>query len=330
MFAIVLAGAGGPEVLVAKDVPDPVMSLDDVTIRVRATAINRADLMQRDGNYPPPPDAPKDILGLEYSGEVTAVGARVRNVTVGDRVFGLAGGGTYAENLCVPAETVVKMPAGLSFEDAAALPEATITAYDAIVSQGLLAAGESLLISAVGSGVGTAAVQIAKAIGARSIGTSRTADKLARAKELGLDVGICVQNATFSDAVLDATEGRGADVILELVGGPYLAEDLRAVAAKGRIVLVGLTGGSKGELDFGLILRKRLKLTGTVLRARPPAEKIAAMKMFERHLVPLIARGQLRAIIHETHSLRDENAVRTAHANMAKNGGIGKYVLTVD
>jgi putative PIG3 family NAD(P)H quinone oxidoreductase len=326
MRAIVLDGYGGPEVLKWKEVPDPQPTADEVVVRVQATAVNRADLIQRAGGYPAPEDAPRDILGLEFSGEVAELGKRARGFSVGDRVFGLAGGGTYAEKVAVHAETLVKMPDGLSFEDAAALPEATITAYDAMVAQAGLAAGEWLLISAVGSGVGTAAVQIAKAIGARTIGTSRTEDKLERAKALGLDVGIHAKTVSFADAVMKAT-GRGADVVLELVGGAYMAENLVATSPRGRIVLVGLTGGANAELNLALVLRKRLHVMGTVLRARPLAEKIAAAKLFERHLVPLIAKGAVRAVVHEVLPLVD---ARAAHERVGANEGFGKFVLRVD
>lgn len=322
--AIVLDGFGGPEVLKLKEVPDPVIGPDEVEITVRATAVNRADLIQRMGAYPAPPDVPADIPGLELAGDVSAVGARVRRFAVGDRVFGLVGGGAYAEKVRAHAETFVKIPDGLSYTDAASLPESTITAYDAMITQGGLAAGEWALISAVASGVGTAAVQIARAIGARTIGTSRTREKLAAAVALGLDVGLAVKDCVFADAVREATNGHGADVILELVGGAYVAEDLQAAAQQGRIILVGLTGGAQGDLNLGVILRKRITLRGTVLRARPLAEKIAAAQLLERNIVPLIQRGQIKPCVHAVLPLRD---VAEAHTRVAANEGVGKFVL---
>lgn len=326
MKAIVLNGFGGPEVLELKEVPDPVIGPDEVEITVRATAVNRADLIQRMGAYPAPADVPADIPGLELAGVVSAVGERVRNLVVGDRVFGLVGGGAYAEKVRAHSETMVKIPDGLSFTDAAALPEATITAYDAMVTQGNLAAGEWVLISAVASGVGTAAVQIARAIGARSVGTSRTADKLAQAKALGLDVGLTVTGGTFADEVQKTTKGHGADVILELVGGAYVAEDLQAAALRGRIVLVGLTGGAQGELNLGVLLRKRISITGTVLRSRPLAGKIAAAQLLEKNIVPLIERGLIKPCVHAVLPLA---SVAQAHTRVAANEGVGKFVLQV-
>ncbi len=324
--AIVLDGFGGPEVLKLLDVPDPIIGPDDVEITVRATAVNRADLIQRMGAYPAPPDAPPDIPGLELAGDVSAIGARVRNLAVGDRVFGLVGGGAYAEKVRAHAETFVKMPDELSYTDAASLPEGTITAYDAMIVQGGLAAGDWVLISAVASGVGTAAVQIARAIGARTIGTSRTAAKLAPAIALGLDVGLTVKDGVFADAVRDATKGHGADVILELVGGAYVAEDLQAAAQCGRIILVGLTGGAQGDVNLGVLLRKRITLKGTVMRARPLAEKIAAAHILSHHIVPLITRGLIKPCVHAILPLRD---VGEAHTRVAANEGVGKFVLEV-
>jgi len=326
MRAIVIDQPGGPEVLVLREVPTPVPVRGEVRVRVRATAVNRADLLQRIGQYPAPADSPADIPGLEYAGEIDAVGEGVSDLKVGDRVFGLAGGGTYAEQLVVHARTVAKMPEGLSFTEAAAIPEAFITAWDAMVTQGGLIAGETVLISAVGSGVGTAAVQLARAIGARSVGTARTATKLARAHALGLDDGVVAENGRFSAGVLQATSGRGVDVILELVGGAYLAEDLACSAPQARIVLVGLLAGRGVELDLGVVLRKRLRIQGTVLRSRPLEEKIAATQAFARSVVPLVARKVVHPVIDRVMPLADAGE---AHRHMATNEGFGKLVLEV-
>jgi NADPH:quinone reductase-like Zn-dependent oxidoreductase len=252
------------------------------------------------------------------------VGAGVSDLKVGDRVFGLCGGGAYAEQLVVHARTAVKMPARLSFTEAAAVPEAFITAWDAMVTQAGLGAGETVLIHAAGSGVGTAAVQIARAIGARAVGTARSAAKLERARALGLETMVPVQNGKFAAAVMEATGG--VDVVLELVGGPYLAEDLLCVAPRGRIVLVGLLAGARAELDLGLILRRRLRLWGTVLRARPLEEKIAATQAFARHLLPLFERGALAPIIDRVLPLA---RAAEAHAHVASNEGFGKVVLEI-
>jgi NADPH:quinone reductase len=321
MKAIVISRFGGPEVLELRELASPEPGRGEVRVRIAATAVNRADLLQRMGNYPAPADAPADIPGLEFAGEVDAVGPGVSDLATGDRVFGLAGGGTYAEQIVVPARTAVKMPARMAFSDAAAIPEAFITAWDAVVTQAGLQGGETLLIHAVGSGVGTAAVQIAKALGVRSIGTARSAEKLDRARALGLDVGLAVADGRFAREVAAA----GApDVILELVGGPYLAEDLQCAALRGRIVLVGLLAGARAELDLGLVLRRRLRIMGTVLRARPLEEKIAAVQILARHLVPLLERGLLQPVIDRVLPLA---AAAEAHARMASNQGFGKIVL---
>ena len=320
MKAIVISRFGGPEVLELREVPEPEPAPGEARVRVRATAINRADLLQRAGHYPPPPDAPQDIPGLEFAGEVDAVGRGVE-LAIGTRVFGLASGGTYAEKVVVHARTLAPMPAGMSFADAAAVPEAFITAYDAMVVQGRLAAGETVLVHAVGSGVGTAAVQIARAIGARSVGTSRTADKLEKAKPLGMHVGIVV----LADGKFAAALPSPPDVILELVGGAYLVEDVRCAASRGRIILVGMMGGPRADLDWPIVMHKRLEIRGTMLRARPLEEKIVAGQLLARNLVPLFAAGALRAVVDRVLPLAEAAA---AHASMQANEGFGKIVLT--
>ncbi len=325
MRAIAITKPGGPDVLslVERDTPQP--SRGEVRVRVRATAINRADLLQRMGAYPAPADAPPDIPGLELAGEVEALGPGVERLAVGDRVFGLVGGGAYAEQVVTHERALAKIPEGMSFEDAAAVPEAFITAHDAIVGQAGLTAGETLLIHAVGSGVGTAAVQLGRALGVFTIGTARTPDKLERAKALGLDAGVVAEGNRFADAVR-AVDPAGAHVVLELVGGGYLDEDLRCTRGLGRIVLVGLMAGVRSEVDLGLILRKRLRIMGTVLRARPLEEKLAVMRTFEDQVVPLLARGKLRPVIDVVLPL-DQAA--QAHARMASNVGFGKIILRV-
>lgn len=327
MRAIVVEQPGGPEMLVVRDVPTPEPGRGEVRVRVRATAVNRADLLQRMGLYPAPADAPQQIPGLEYAGEIDALGPGVIGWNVGDRVFGLVGGGAYAEQLLTHAETVARIPPGLSFTDAAAIPEAFITAWDAMVAQAGLGAGETVLVNAVGSGVGTAAVQIARALSARALGTARTASKLARAGKLGMDRGFAVENGKFADDVLRATEGRGVDVVLELVGGPYLAEDLLCAAPRARIVLVGMMGGTRAELDQRIVMSKRLTILGTQLRNRPLGEKIAVGQTFARHVVPLVAAGALVPIVDQVLPLAEAGA---AHTAMAANDGFGKIVLTID
>jgi NADPH:quinone reductase-like Zn-dependent oxidoreductase len=240
-------------------------------------------------------------------------------------VFGLVGGGGYAEAIVSHERALARIPDGMSFEDAAAVVEAFVTAHDAIVTQAQLRSGEPLLVHAVGSGVGTAAAQLGRALGAFVIGTARTQDKLDRARALGMDVGIAVEGGRFADAVR-AAHPAGAAVVLELVGGAYVAEDLRCVQTLGRIALVGLMAGAKTELDLGLVLRKRVRILGTVLRARPLEEKIAAMRAFETQVVPLLARGVVKPVVDCVMPLAD---AAKAHERMASNAGFGKIVLRV-
>lgn len=326
MRAIVIAKPGGPEVLELRDVPTPEPSRGEVRVRIHATAVNRADLLQRMGVYPAPAGSPADIPGLELAGEVDAVGADVTSLAVGDRVFGIVGGGAYAEYLTVHARALSRMPDGMSFTDGAAVPEAFLTAWDAMVTQGRLSAGETVLVHAAGSGVGTAAIQIAKAIGARSIGTARTADKLERAKPLGLDVGIVADGAKFAAAVLEQTGGRGVDVVVELVGGAYVPQDLACLALQGRVVVVGMMAGNQVDFDLGVLMRKRAEVRGTMLRSRPLEEKIFAARALERHLVPLFARGALVPIVDRVLPLAQAGE---AHRIMQGNTTFGKVVLEV-
>jgi NADPH2:quinone reductase len=323
MKAIAITKPGGPDVLALVDRPLPEPSRGEVRVRIRATAINRADLLQRMGAYPAPPDAPQDIPGLEFAGEVDALGPGVERLALGDRVFGLVGGGGYAEAVVAHERTVAKIPDGLSFEHAAAVPEAFITAHDAIVGQAGLRGGETLLVHAVGSGVGTAAVQLGRALGVFVIGTARTADKLERARPLGMAAGVLAEGGKFADAVRKHGE---PGVVLELIGGAYVDEDIRAVQVLGRIVLVGLLAGARTEIDLSGILRKRIRVLGTVLRARPLEEKIAVMRSFEAHVVPLLQRGLIAPVID---TVMDLDAAAAAHQRMASNVGFGKIVLRV-
>jgi len=326
MRAIIVSQPGGPEVLVVADRPDPVPSRGEVRVRVHAAGVNRADVLQRMGLYPPPPDAPTDIPGLEYSGVVDALGDGVTELAVGDRVFGLAPGGTYAELLTVHSRALARMPAAMSFVEAAAVPEAFITAYDAMVSQGGLASGDHLLVHAAGSGVGTAALQIGRALGAIVHGTLRTAGKLDRATKLGLEHGVVVKDGVFAKEVLAATGRAGVDVVLELVGGAYVAEDLRCIAKGGRIVVVGLLAGPQTELDLPTLLHRRATIRGTVLRARPLEERIGVMRTFEKRLVPLFESGALAPVVDRVLPLAQAG---DAHTYMSKNEGFGKVILEV-
>ncbi len=326
MHAIVISKPGGPEVLQYTEVADVAPQRGEIRVRVRATAVNRADLVQREGKYPAPAGVPANIPGLEYAGDVDAVGDTVTGLQVGDKVFGLVGGGSYAEYLIVHARATSKMPDHLSYEEAAAFPEAFITAYDAMVSQCRLSAGETVLISAAASGVGTAAIQIALAIGARPIGTTRTAVKADRLKQFGLKDVIVNSDTIFAEDVLKLTNGIGVDVALELVGGEYITEDMQCVAPRGRIVLVGLLAGASCKLNLGQLLSKRLELRGTSLRARPLEEKIVIAQTFSRCLVPLIEERKLKAVIDKTFALKDAAA---AHEFLGQNESFGKVVLAV-
>jgi putative PIG3 family NAD(P)H quinone oxidoreductase len=326
MRAIVIRQPGGPEVLELRDVPDPTPSRGEVAVRVAATAVNRADILQRLGKYPAPPGSPPDIPGLEVAGEVEALGEDVTERAVGDRVFGLVGGGAYAEKVVVHARAVARIPEGMSFTDAAAVPEAFVTAWDALVTQGRLAPGETALVHAVGSGVGTAALQIAKAVGARVVGTARTPEKIDRAKKLGLGEGVVVEPGKFAQAVLALTRGRGVDVVLELVGGPYVAEDLACLAPRGRVVVAGTMGGASVPLDLGILMHKRAEIRGTVLRSRPLEEKILAARALEEQVVPLFEQGALRPVVDRVLPLGE---AAEAHRLVASNTTFGKVILQV-
>lgn len=327
MKAIVIREPGDEDVLELREVADPPMGRDDVRVAVKFAGCNRADLLQRAGHYPPPPGAPKDIPGLEYAGEVVEIGANVRSLEIGARVHGIVSGGAYAEGLAVHARETVRIPDGVAFETAAAIPEAFVTAYDALAVRGRVRPGERVLVHAAGSGVGTAVIQLAKAMGCVVVGTSRTASKLERARELGLDVGIVTtKEALFSGEVLDATNGEGVDVVVDLVGGALFEETLRACAPRARIVCVGLTAGARSSLDLGLLLRKRLEIIGTVLRSRPLEEKIAAAKLLASPIDEWLTRGLVRPIVDEVFPLASAS---DAHRLLATDSTFGKVLLAV-
>ena len=324
MKAVVNTGAGGPEVLEIVERPDPEPGLSQVRVRVKASALNRADISQRLGRYPAPPGSPPDIPGLEYAGEVDAVGPGASMWKAGDRVMGIVGGGAHAEMLCTHEREVMRIPDHLSFEEAAGIPEVFLTAYDAMFTQLNMVSGETLLIHAVGSGVGTAAVQIAKVSGIRTIGTSRSPEKLDRAKMLGLDEGVLTTEGGWPRQVTSLTGGRGVECVLDLVGASYLEGNLECLAPQGRLVSVGLTAGSSATLDMRMLMRKRLKLVGTVLRARPIEEKIPLVRAFSARMLPLFDARRLKPIIDAVVPFED---VRSAHERMESNETFGKLVL---
>jgi putative PIG3 family NAD(P)H quinone oxidoreductase len=327
MRAIVIREPGPADVLELRDVPTPEPARGEVRVRVRATAVNRADILQRLGRYPPPTGVPVDIPGLEVAGEIDAVGDGVTRFKPGDRVLGLVGGGAYAEYVVAHARALARLGPTLPYPDAAAIPEAFLTAWDAIVGQAGLTAGETLLVHAAGSGVGTAAIQIANAVGATAIGTTRTAEKLARARELGLAWGTCVdEDGLFAARVREQTGDSGVDVVLDLVGGPYVAESLACLAMRGRIVAVGALAGTRTTLDLGVLMKLRAEVRGTMLRSRELEEKILLAQTLEQRLMPLFDRGRLRPIVHRVFDLQD---AAEAHRVVESNAIFGKVVLTV-
>ena len=322
--AVSITRFGEPEVLAVTQVPLAEPAAGRVRVRVATSGLNRADLLQRLGRYPAPPGWPQEVPGLEYAGAVDAVGEGVRQLRVGDAVMGIVGGGGYAEVVVVDERDAVRVPEGMDPADAGAIPEVFMTAFDALFRQVRLSAGETVLIHAVGSGVGTAALQLARAAGAFTVGTSRTEEKLRRAGELGLDVAVRVEGAEWAARAREATRGRGVDVILDLVGGPYAAGNLEALSERGRWIVVGVTGGTAGAFDFRTLITRRASITGTSLRARPAEEKTALARQFEAHVVPLFERGLIRPIVDRTFAPED---APEAHRVMEANLNFGKLLL---
>src|SRR5438309_355577 len=329
MKAVRIVSFGGIEGLQIVDVPDvPQPTSDRVRVRVRAAGINRADILQRLGRYPAPRGYPPDIPGLEFAGEVESLGQDARAWSIGDRIFGITGGGAQAEYVTVPESMLARVPDNLSWAEAGAIPEVFMTAHDALFTQCRLQMGERVLIHAAGSGVGTAASQLVAAAGATAYGTSRTAEKLERAKELGLSESIAVGNdpSALTNAVKEWTGGQGVNVILDLVGATYLKANLESLATKGRLIFVGTTSGAKAEIDYSIVMSKRLRIMGTSLRTRSIEEKAAATRLFSQHVVPLLASGSVRPVIDRVFPL-DE--VREAHQRIESNESFGKVVLAI-
>ena len=327
MRAVIITSYGGVEGISLQETEQPAPpAVDRVRVRVRAAGLNRADIMQREGNYPPPPGYPENIPGLEFAGEVEAVGETVRGWEIGDRVFGITAGGAQAEFVVVPEGNLARIPVELNWNEAAAMPEVFITAHDALFTLAGLQMGERVLIHAAASGVGTAAVQLARAAGATVYGTSRTADKLEQVRALGLDETITVRDTPqqFVERVRELTANVGVEVILDLVGGDYFPANLQALATRGRIICVGTTAGRKSEIDLALVLRKRATIVGTALRPRSIAEKAEATRRFAAHVLPLISRGLVRPIVDRVYPVGE---VRTAHEYLESNRSCGKVVL---
>lgn len=324
MRAVVVSGPGS---LAVREVPPPEPRGDEVRVRVVAAGINRADLMQARGHYPAPPGAPADLLGLEYAGEVESLGPDCNGpLRVGDRVFGIVGGGGLAELVVTHERLAVRIPDNLDYDQAAAVPEVFLTAHDALETRGRLRPGERVLIHAVGGGVGSAAAQIAHAMGCTVFGTSRTADKLRLASGLGLDVGIDAGREDVAAVVRDRTGGEGVHVVLDHLGGPAWEANVECLATLGRLVIVGLLAGSKAQVDLRALMRKRLTVVGTTLRARPLEEKIAATRRFADSVVPWLGRGLVRPVVDRAYPL-DE--VHAAQARLESNAGLGKVVLRI-
>jgi NADPH:quinone reductase len=322
MRAVVLAEHGGPEVLRVVDVPDPEPGAEEVVVEVVATALNRADLLQRRGRYPGPP-MEHEIPGMEFAGRVVAAGDRARRWEVGAEVMGIVGGGAYAERLTLHERQAMPVPASVPVADAAAIPEVFITAWDALVRQGGLTSGRIALVHAGASGVGTAAIQVARAIGAGVVVTTSTA-KVARCAELGADLVVDYTSDDFVAAAKDHTHGRGVDVVLDVVGGDYLARNLDALAVGGCIVQVGVMADAMATFPLGALLPKRASLVGTVLRSRPLEEKIAVTQQFTREVLPLFDAGRLAPVIDSRYPIAQ---IAEAHRYMESNANVGKIVV---
>jgi putative PIG3 family NAD(P)H quinone oxidoreductase len=306
------------------DLPDPEPGPGEVVIAVAATAINRADLLQRKGNYPPPPGAPA-TLGLECSGTVAAVGEGVEDWAVGDEVCALLAGGGYAEQVLVPAGQVMPLPPGVDLVTAAAVPEVACTVWSNVFMIAGLAPEETFLVHGGAGGIGTFAIQLASALGARVLATAGSAEKLATCTALGADVAINYRESDFVEEVRAATDGHGADVILDNMGASYLGRNVETLAVEGRLVIIGMQGGTKGELDINALLRKRGAVIATALRSRPPEEKAAICRAVVEHVWPLIGDGLVKPVVHTSLPLAEAAA---AHALMEAGDNVGKILLS--
>ncbi|MFF0213357.1 NAD(P)H-quinone oxidoreductase [Streptomyces vinaceus] len=324
MHAITIEQPGGPEALVWAEVPDPVAGEGEVLVDVAASAVNRADILQRQGFYDPPPGSSR-YPGLECSGRIAALGPGVSGWAVGDEVCALLAGGGYAERVAVPAGQLLPVPAGVDLVTAAALPEVVCTVWSNVFMVAGLRPGETLLVHGGSSGIGTMAIQLAKAAGATVAVTAGGPEKLARCKELGADVLIDYREQDFVAELRAATGGAGADVILDIMGAKYLARNLDALAVNGRLAVIGLQGGVKAELNLGALLAKRAAITATSLRARPLDEKAAIVAAVREHVWPLLASGRVNPVVHEAFPMRE---APEAHRTMESSTHVGKLLLT--
>ncbi|MUL44081.1 NAD(P)H-quinone oxidoreductase [Streptomonospora sp. PA3] len=326
MHAILITEPGPADVLAWTEVPDPTPAEGEVIVDVAATAVNRADVSQRQGNYPPPAGAP-EYPGLECSGRILELGPGTQDSgwSVGDPVCALLSGGGYAERVAVPVSQLLPVPEGLDLTAAAALPEAACTVWSNVFMTAGLQPGETFLVHGGGSGIGTFAIQLAHARGARVLTTAGSAEKLAKCRELGADVGINYREEHFPDRVKEETGGAGADVILDIMGGSYLADNVRSLNVGGRLAIIGLMGGRSAELDLGRMLVKRLSVQATTLRSRPLTEKAAIVSGVAEYVWPLVADGSIRAVVDQTLPLA---RAAEAHSIMESSAHVGKIVLT--
>jgi putative PIG3 family NAD(P)H quinone oxidoreductase len=324
MIAIEISTPGGPEVLVPVERPRPSCGASEVVIKVAAAGVNRPDLIQRQGRYPPPPGA-SDIPGLEVAGRIDEIGADVSTWQPGDTVCALVSGGGYAEYCSAPASQCLRIPRGMDLVHAAAVPETTFTVWTNVFERGRLRKGESILIHGGSSGIGTTAIQLARAFGARVLATAGTAEKCAACEALGADRAFNYHETDFVSAVREATGGRGVDVILDIVGGEYLQRNLDTLATDGRLVHIGQLGGANAQINLGPVLRNRLTITGSTLRPRSVAEKAALADEVLKHVWPVLESGALKVILHATYPLR---SAADAHRVMEASSHVGKLVLT--
>jgi putative PIG3 family NAD(P)H quinone oxidoreductase len=323
MRAVVASGTGGPEVLSVGEVPDPEPGSGEVVLAVAAAGLNRADLLQRQGFYPPPPGA-SDMLGMECSGTVAAVGAGVTGWSVGDRACALLSGGGYAERVAVPAGQLMPVPDGVDLVTAAALPEVACTVWSNVFMAAGLRPGESLLVHGGAGGIGTFAIQLAHQLGSRVLTTAGTPEKCEACAALGADVVVDYREQDFVAAVREYTGGDGVDVVLDNMGAAYLDRNLDALATEGRLVIIGLQGGTRAELDINKLLRKRGAIIATTLRARPVEEKSAICASVVEHVWPLVGDGRVRPVVHGALPLEE---VAAAHALMESGEHSGKILL---
>jgi putative PIG3 family NAD(P)H quinone oxidoreductase len=326
MHAITITAPGGPEVLTWAELPTPVPGPGEVLVTVTASAVNRADLLQRQGFYPPPPGA-SDVLGLECSGTVAALGPDVAGWSVGEECVALLAGGGYAEQVAVPVGQLMRVPAGVDLLSAAALPEVACTVWSNVVMLAGLRAGETLLVHGGAGGIGTFAIQAARALGARVAVTAGSAEKLERCRELGAEILVSYRDEDFVESVREATGGHGADIILDNMGAKYLARNVDLLATGGRLVVIGLQGGTRAELDLGTLLGKRASVSATTLRSRPLEEKAAICAAVVEQAWPLVESGAIRPVVDRVLPMRD---AELAHRAVEAGEHVGKVLLRVE